>query len=79
MYDIIFHSKFKEKCMKNNTKMINKERLAATIDKLTEINQQRFLGVLEALIFAQRSAKQADTAEVVGKDGRHKLMPGRRL
>jgi hypothetical protein len=56
--------------MQNHTKIPNKERLAETIDKLTEENQRRFLGVLEALIFAQSVQKPADTAAaVVGEEG----------
>jgi hypothetical protein len=39
--------------MKNHTKEAGKERLAETVDKLTEENQRCFLGVLEALVFAQ--------------------------
>jgi hypothetical protein len=39
--------------MKNHTEEADKERLAETVDKLTEENQWCFLGVLEALVFAQ--------------------------
>jgi hypothetical protein len=39
--------------MRNHTEGINKERLSERVDKLTEENQRCFLGVLEALSFAQ--------------------------
>jgi hypothetical protein len=50
--------------MKNHTKKADKKQLLEKIDKLTEENQRCFLGVLEALAFAQIVQKQADTAVV---------------
>lgn len=47
--------------MENHTKTADKERLAEKADKLTEENQRCFLGVLEALTFAQSTPKEADT------------------
>jgi hypothetical protein len=54
--------------MKNHTKEADKERLSKKVDKLTEEHQRCFLGVLEALSFAQNIQKQADT-EVIEEEG----------
>jgi hypothetical protein len=53
--------------MKNHTKEANKERLSEKVDKLTEENQRRFLGVLEALAFAQNTQKQRLTQRLAKK------------
>jgi hypothetical protein len=47
--------------MENHTDTADKQPLSETIDKLTEENQRCFLGVLEALAFAQSTQNQADT------------------
>jgi hypothetical protein len=47
--------------MKNHTGVADKERLSEVADRLTEENQRCFLGVLEALSFAQSAQRQADT------------------
>jgi hypothetical protein len=39
--------------MKKNTEKADKEKLSKSVDELTEENQRHFLGVLEALAFAQ--------------------------
>jgi hypothetical protein len=57
-----------EECMENHTEKTDKERLAEEIDKLTEENQRYFLGILEALSFAQNTQKQADTEIIEEKD-----------
>jgi hypothetical protein len=41
--------------MENHTEEVDKKRLAEKVDNLTEGNQQCFLGVLEALAFAQNT------------------------
>jgi hypothetical protein len=61
MYDIIIHSDYSGEYMKNHTKETDKERLAETVDKLTEENQRCFLEVLGALTFAQSFQNQADS------------------
>jgi hypothetical protein len=61
MYDIILHSDFLEEYMKNHITEADKERLEQAVDSLTEENQRCFLGVLEALTFAQSAQRLADT------------------
>jgi hypothetical protein len=39
--------------MKKHTMMIDKKGLVELVNKLTEENQRCFLGILEALMFAQ--------------------------
>ncbi|MDR2552879.1 MAG: hypothetical protein LBD31_06930 [Treponema sp.] len=39
--------------MKNHTKEVNKKRLEEVVDSLTEENKRCFLGIMEALAFAQ--------------------------
>jgi hypothetical protein len=39
--------------MNTRTKEVDRERLSEKVDKLTEENRRCFLGVLEALTFAQ--------------------------
>jgi hypothetical protein len=51
----------------NHTGRAGKERLSEKVDKLTEENQRCFLGVLEALTFAQSIPKQADTDQLKKK------------
>jgi hypothetical protein len=63
MYDIIIHSDILEQGMESHTKESNIERLAENIDKLTEENQRCFLGVLEALVFAQAEQRQNKAGE----------------
>ena len=46
--------------MKNHTKEAGKKRLEEAVDTLTEENQRYFLGVLEALTFAQARQDQGE-------------------
>jgi DNA-binding MurR/RpiR family transcriptional regulator len=47
--------------MKNHTTEVNKKRLEEVVDSLTEENRRYFLGVVEALNFAQNIQNQVDT------------------
>jgi hypothetical protein len=49
-----------EKSMKNHTEKANRERLSEKVDVLTEENQRYFLGVLDALVFAQTGQGKAE-------------------
>jgi hypothetical protein len=49
--------------MKNHTKEMDRERLVETVDKLTEENQWCFLGILEALVFAQTEQDKAKSEQ----------------
>jgi hypothetical protein len=57
-----------EKYMENHAKEADKGRLAEKVDKLTEENRRHFLGVLEALGFAQNTQNLADKETIEGKD-----------
>jgi ABC-type phosphate/phosphonate transport system substrate-binding protein len=46
-----------------DTKGTDKERLKEAIDALTEENQRHFLGVVEALAFAQTEQSKEDEEE----------------
>jgi hypothetical protein len=63
MYDILIHSNYSGEYMKNHTKEADKERLVTVVDKLTEENQRYFLGVLEALVFAQTEQDKVKTEQ----------------
>jgi hypothetical protein len=68
MYVIIIHSKYKGKGMKKDTNRTSKERLNKAVDTLTEENQRHFLGILEALVFAQSEQDK-------GKEEKDKELP----
>jgi hypothetical protein len=55
--------------MKNHTKEVDKEQLSEKVDKLTEENRRCFLGILEALSFAQSTQNQIE-AEIIEKEDR---------
>jgi hypothetical protein len=46
--------------MKKDTSKMSKERLNEAIGELTEENQRYFLGVLEALVFAQAEKEKEE-------------------
>jgi hypothetical protein len=50
-----------EKSMEDCAKVADKEHLSEKADELTAENRRCFLGVLEALSFAQNVQKQAGT------------------
>jgi hypothetical protein len=55
--------------MENHTKKTDKERLAEKTGKLTDENQRCFLGVLEALSFAQNIQNQAESVKEKANSG----------
>jgi hypothetical protein len=62
-----------EKSMEDYAKVVDKERLTGKVDELTEENKRCFLGVLEALNFAQSIQSQGDT-EAVEKKANHGVL-----
>jgi hypothetical protein len=46
--------------MKKDTEDIRKERLPESVEQLTEENQRHFLGILQALAFAQHEQGKAE-------------------
>jgi hypothetical protein len=68
MYGNILHSKLQRGYMKKDTARNQKERLKEAVEALTEENRRHFLGVLEALKFAQ--AEQGK-----GREGEDKELP----
>jgi hypothetical protein len=56
-----------EKNMEDCAKVIDKEHLSEKVDELTAENKRCFLGVLEALNFAQNIQSQADIEAVEEK------------
>jgi hypothetical protein len=50
-----------EKSMEDYTKVADKEHLSEKVDELTAENKRYFLGVLEALCFAQNIQKETGT------------------
>jgi hypothetical protein len=56
-----------EKSMEDCAKVADKEHLSEKVDELTAENKRCFLGVLEALNFAQSIKSQADQEAVEEK------------